>query len=180
MDVLVIVGTAREGRKTIHIAGLAKEKLEKQGHDVTFFDLKEKDIPPLGNRPYADNERPVPEDIQDLSQNVKETDIILITTPEYNHSIPGILKTTLDYLYPEYEGKPFCYITSSGTGFGGVRGLSHLHDITLALNAHPGPNLPISRVHEKFDETGNLIDKDMEDKMGRFAGKMEKHAEKFR
>lgn len=180
MNVLIIVGTAREGRKTIHSARMAEEKFEEQGHDVTFFDLKEKDFPPLGNRTYVDSEEPVPEDAQDLGENVEETDLIVIVTPEYNHSVPGILKTALDYVYPQYEDKPFCYITDSATGFGGIRALSHLHDITLALNAHPGPNLPISNIREKFDDKGEILDEELEEKFEDFVGRAENYVGKFR
>lgn len=179
MEVLIIVGTAREGRKTIQTARLAEETFEQEGYDVVFFDLKKKEVPPLGNRTYVDSEKPVPEDMKDLGNKVESADLVLIVTPEYNHSIPGILKTALDHLYPEYEGKPFCYITDSAGGFGGVRGLSHLHDITLALRAHPGPNLPVSRVGEKFDENGDLKDEELGARMKDFVGKAENHAEKF-
>jgi len=168
MNVLIIAGTAREGRWTIHSARLVKRKFKEKGHEVVFFDLKEKDLPPLGNRTYRDDEEPVPENAQELSNRVEETDVVLIVTPEYNHSIPGVLKNALDYLYPEYDGKPFCYITNSAGGFGGVRGLSHLHDITLALSAHPGPNLPISNIRSKFDQEGNLEEDELEARMENF------------
>jgi len=50
MEFLILVGTAREGRKTIRSARAVEDKFEQSGHEVEFFDLKNKDIPPLGNR----------------------------------------------------------------------------------------------------------------------------------
>lgn len=180
MRTLMIVGTVREGRKTIHTAHLAREIFEDRGHEVVFYDLKQKDMPYLGNRTYIDAEEPVPEDIQELSREVEAADTLIIVTPEYNHSVPGVLKNALDYLYPEYDGKPFCYITDSGGGFGGIRALSHLHDITLALGGLPGPNLAVSHVRQKFDENGNVTDEDFVERMKGFAEDVEDYVARFR
>nr|WP_306059100.1 NADPH-dependent FMN reductase [Natronococcus sp. AD5] len=101
-------------------------------------------------------------------------------TPEYNHSIPGALKNLLDYLYPEYKDKPFSYGTVSGGGFRGVRALSHLHDITLELSAHPGPDLPISNVTDVFEEDGTLIDDTYDDRFEEFVVQVIEHAKQFK
>lgn len=179
MDFLILVGTTRDGRKTIRSARAVRQKFEDKGHKVEFFDLKEKDIPYLGNRSYRDNEQPTPEDIQDLSNKVKETDCLVIVTPEYNHSIPGVLKNTLDFLYPEYENLPFVYVTDSAGGFGGVRAVSHLQDITLALGGFPGPSLQIANVGEVIGEEGEIIDESYHDRLEKFVKKSEKHVEKI-
>lgn len=168
MKFLIIVGTAREGRNSIHPARKAEEEFKDQGHEVSFFDLKEKEIPPLGNRTYRDDEEPVPEDIQEFSQEVEGADGVLIVVPEYNHSIPGILKTTLDYLYPEYDEKPFSFITVSGGGFGGVRGLQHLHDIILEVGGFVGPNMPVSNAGSVFSDDGELLDESYEERFENF------------
>lgn len=179
MDFLILVGTAREGRKTIRPARAVRQKFEDAGHDVEFFDLKDRDIPPLGNRTYKESEEPVPEDIQELSQKVEETDCLVIVTPEYNHSIPGVLKNALDYMYPEYDDLPFAYVTDSAGGFGGVRAISHLHDITLELGGLPGPSLPVSNVGEVMGEEGEIIDDSYHDKIETFVENTEEHVEKF-
>ncbi|MFB6114652.1 MAG: NAD(P)H-dependent oxidoreductase, partial [Candidatus Nanohalobium sp.] len=86
MKVLNIIGTAREGRNSVHAAKHVDEAFESEGHETEIFDLKEKDFPPIGNRTYIESEEPVPEDAQELSEKVQEADMIVITTPEYNHS----------------------------------------------------------------------------------------------
>jgi NAD(P)H-dependent FMN reductase len=168
MKFLIIVGTARKGRNSIHPARKAEEKFKSQGHETSFFDLKEKEIPPVGNRTYREDEEPVPEDIQEFSREVEDADGIVIVFPEYNHSIPGILKTTLDYLYTEYDEKPFSFIPVSGGGFGGVRGLQHLHDVVLELNGFVGPDLPVSNVGSVFSKEGELQDQEYEGKFEKF------------
>lgn len=153
MKYLVIVGTVREGRNTIRVAERVDNRIKEKSHDTTFYDLKDKEIPFLGKRTYKEDEEPVPEDIEELSGAVEEADCIVIVSPEYNHSIPGVLKNALDYLYPEYDDKLFSYVTVSAGGFGGVRALGHLHDITHALGGRIGPDLPVSNVNETLSDT---------------------------
>lgn len=178
MRFLIIVGTAREGRETIKAANTAVEKFGEQDHEPVLYDLKQKDIPDLGNRRYDDSEQPVPDDIEELGQEVEDADCLVIITPEYNHSIPGVLKNALDYLYPEYEDKPFVYVTDSAGGFGGVRALSHLHDITLAFGAFPGPSLQISNIGSKY-QGGELADEELSNRFDDFVTKTEKHVKKI-
>jgi NAD(P)H-dependent FMN reductase len=178
MKFLIIVGTTREGRKTINAAKTAVSKFSEEGHETVLYDLKEKDIPYLGNRRYVDSEKPVPEDIEELGQEVETADCVVIITPEYNHSIPGVLKNALDYLYPEYEDKPFAYVTDSAGGFGGVRALSHLHDITLALGAFPGPNIQVSNIGSKYEE-GELVDEELSERFDDFVSKTEEYVNKI-
>lgn len=149
MKQLILVGTVREGRATGKVAEAVREEFSEK-HEVKVFDLKEREIPPMEAR-LQQNENP-PEDVVEFSEMVEWCDILTIVTPEYNHSFPGPLKNCLDYLYPEYTGKAFSYITVSAGGFGGVRSQSHLHDVTIALGGRPGPNLPVSNVKNNFGE----------------------------
>ncbi len=177
MKFLNIVGTAREGRKSVRAAKKVDELLQEKGEETFFYDLKEKEIPPVGNRTYTD-EGPVPEDIQDLREKVLEADCIILTVPEYNHSIPGILKTTIDYMYPEYDEKPFAYVTVSGGGFGGVRALSHLHDITLEIGGQPGPSIQISNISKTLNEDAEITDEAYRDRFNNFIEKVQEFTEK--
>lgn len=174
MKFLIIVGTAREGRNTIDVANHVDREFKAQDHETFFYDLKQKNIPALGNRTYRDGEEPVPEDVKQLSSYVKKADAVVIVSPEYNHSVPGVLKNALDYLYPEYDKKPFSYVTVSAGGFGGVRALGHLHDITHGLGGVIGPDLPVSNVNSVFDESGELEDESYAE---RFEGFVEEAAE---
>lgn len=178
MHLLLLIGSTRDGRKTVHAAEFLQEKLQESGHEPEIFDLKEKEIPFLNNRTYADKGE-APENAQLLSEKVKETDCLIILTPEYNHSIPGVLKNALDHLYPEYEDKPFAYVTTSAGGFGGVRGLQHLHDITLELGGFPGPNLPVSNIRNVFSEEGRLQDESYHSRVESYIEDIEEHVNKI-
>ncbi|MFB6291964.1 MAG: NADPH-dependent FMN reductase, partial [Candidatus Nanohaloarchaea archaeon] len=166
-----------EGRKSIHAARKAKQFFEENGDEAEVFDPAEKDIPMLQERRYK-VENPHP-DVEEFGQKVEEADGIVLVAPEYNHTYPGALKNLLDHLYPEYEDKPFSYITVSGGGFGGVRCLEQLKLLTVTLNGHPGPELPVSRVGSVFDEEGELVDKDYEERFKDFVRDVSEHAEKF-
>lgn len=148
MKQLILVGTTRKGSYTGYVANAVEEEFSIE-HDVKVFDLKERKVPPMEER-LSHSENP-PQDIVEFAEMVKWCDLLTIVTPEYNHSIPGPLKNCLDYLYPEYGDKAFSYVTVSAGGFGGVRCQSHLHDITLALGGHAGPNMPVSNVRDHFN-----------------------------
>lgn len=170
MRVLLIVGTAREGRSTVKVADAVKSILE-ESHFLAFYDLKEKDIPPLGNRTYKEDEEPVPEDVEELGREVESADTVLIVSPEYNHGIPGVLKNALDYLYPEYRDKLFSYVTVSAGNFGGVRLLEKLHSFTVAVDGVIGPSLNVSNVYNHFDEEG--VDGEYEERIRSFVDGLE-------
>lgn len=177
LTILVIVGTVRTGRNSIHPARHVTDLFQETGHDSELFDMVDYDIPYLDTVRYQPGD-PHP-DIETFGQKVEAADALVIVTPEYNRSIPGALKNLLDHLFPEYEGKPFSYVTVSAGGFGGVSALSHLHDITLEFDAHPGPELPVSNVADVFDEDGTLIDTTYEDKFVDFVQQTVEHAAQF-
>lgn len=177
MKFLVVEGTVRDGRTSIHAARHVTELLRTTGHDVDLFDPAERDIPPLQTRRYTDPGEP-PEDVEVFGQLVEESDGIILVSPEYNHSYPGVLKNLLDYLYPEYEDKPFAYISVSAGGFGGVRLLEQLRLLTVTLHGHPGPALPVSRAREVFED-GELVDEEYTERFQDFVEKVVAHTERF-
>lgn len=177
MEFLLIPGTVRDGRRSIHAVHELEDRLTDRGHTVTVFDIAEHDVPFLQERRHkTDNPHPA---VERFGQLVEAADGIVLVTPEYNHSIPGALKNLIDHLYPEYAGKPFGYVTVSGGPWGGVRLQPHLNEITLTLKAHPGPSLPIRHVRDVFDADGNLVDEDYADRFDDFIEKLTAHTERF-
>lgn len=157
MNFLVIEGTVRKGRRSIHVARTVNQMINERGHDSRLFDMDDYEVPLLRTRRYEETEDH-PAAIEKFGKIVENSEGVIIVTPEYNHTIPGALKNLLDHLYPEYRDKPFSYVTVSDGGFGGVRALDDLKSLTLTLNAHPGPGLPVSYVQEVFSDDGELID----------------------
>ncbi len=179
MQFLVVIGTVRNERKSIHAARYVTRLLTDQGQDADLFDMEDRDIPLMETRRYKDPGEP-PEDVEQFGQLVENADGIILVTPEYNHSYPGALKNLIDYLYPEYEGKPFSFVTVSGGPWGGVRTQKDLNALVLTLQAHPGPSLAVKHVGDVFDtESGELIDDDYRPRFDDFVADAVAHTERF-
>ena len=111
-----------------------------------------------------DDEKPIPLPVQDFRQSVEAADAVIIATPEYNHSIPGVLKNVLDWgsRSPNvFDAKPLA-IMGAGGQFGTTRAQYHLRQVAAALNMFPVnvPQVLVYRSWEKFDQDGNLVDEE--------------------
>ena len=103
-----------------------------------------------------------------------EADGYVPITPEYNHSVSSALKNTLDYFLEEYFFKPSAIVSYSVGSFGGVVSGNHLRQIMAELGASAIPSqFPISKVHEVFDNNGNLLDENYERRFLRFVEEFE-------
>jgi len=158
MRILGFAGSLRKGsynRLTLEAATrLAPENVE-----IEVFDLE--GIPPF-NQDLED--RP-PDKVKEFKRKIREADAILIVTPEYNYSIPGVLKNAIDWASRPYgdnafDGKPVAVMGASIGTIGTARAQYHLRQSFVFLNMHPVnlPEVMISSAHEKFDENGNLKD----------------------
>jgi chromate reductase len=105
-----------------------------------------------------------PEQVEKLCDAIKNADAFIIVTPEYNYSIPGVLKNVIDFL-SKHPSKPFDkkavgIISASPSLLGGIRAQYHLRQILVAVNAMAmnTPEVVITAVNTKFDEDGNLTD----------------------
>ena len=112
-----------------------------------------------------DTEKNMPEKVKDFKSKIREADAILISTPEYNYSVPGVLKNAIDSATRPYGDNPFnekpVAIMSASVGMlGGARAQYHLRQIFVYLNMYP-INLPeviVPFAENKFDTNGNLVD----------------------
>lgn len=108
--------------------------------------------------------------MQALLDNIADADGILIATPEYNYSVPGVLKNAIDWASrPAFNsvmrGKPTGVISASMSHTGGVRAQVHLRDIILATltPVYLAPDFALASAHTAFDEQGRLADKKTRD-----------------
>ncbi len=98
-----------------------------------------------------------------LKDAVRAADAILIVTPEYNYSVPGVLKNAIDWASRPYgqsawEGKPVAVMGAAGGPLGSARAQYHLRQTFVFLKMYPvnRPEVMISSAQEKFDQQGNL------------------------
>lgn len=126
---------------------------------LEVFDLN--GIPPFNQ----DLETDMPAKVTEFKSKIREADAILIATPEYNYSVPGVLKNAIDFASRPYGDNPFddkpVAIMSASIGMlGGARAQYHLRQMFVFLNMHPvnGPEVIVTLAQDKFDTNGKLID----------------------
>jgi len=106
-----------------------------------------------------------PEAAQSFINSINQADAILFAVPEYNHSIPGVLKNAIDWASrPGFSSpllsKPCGILTASKTPVGGARGQAHMKAIlssTLSL-VFPSVEYLLPNAHEKYNAEGELVD----------------------
>lgn len=106
----------------------------------------------------------IPPAVAAFKEKIASADALLIATPEYNFSVPPVLKNALDWASrgndSPLNGKPLAIISASPGMFGGARAQYHLRQVCVSVNLLPlnKPEVFIMSAHTKFDEQGNLID----------------------
>lgn len=103
--------------------------------------------------------------VVELKASIAEADLVVISTPEYNHSTSGALKNAIDWVSRPRKGNPFEWkpvaIMSASTGMlGGIRAQEHLRQILASLGALvvTYPEVVVGSAESKFDEEGRLRD----------------------
>lgn len=119
----------------------------------------------------------IPEAVTALKQKIIASDGVIIATPEYNGSIPGVLKNAVDWLsrppadIPKiFQGRAFAVVGATPSGFGTMLAQNAWLTVLrhLGVQYWSGEKLLLSRVHEAFDDQGNLTDQRYKDELGKF------------
>lgn len=161
MDEVRIMGFSGSLRKGSYNTALLRAAvgLVPANAKLEVFDLA--GIPPFNQ----DEEGFPPERVKEFKAKVRAADAILIASPEYNYSIPGVLKNAIDWASRPYgdnafEGKPVAVISASIGMLGGARAQYHLRQAFVFLNMHPvnRPEVMMPFAASKVDADGNLND----------------------
>ena len=158
INILGFSGSLRKGsynRMLLHAA------MELAPKDITIEAFNLDEIP-LFN---ADLETLMPNRVKEFKSKIKVANAILMVTPEYNYSVPGVLKNAIDWgSRPQgdnsWEGKPVAIMSASTGLLGGARAQYHLRQTLVCLDMHPvnKPEVMINFAAQKFDDKGNLTD----------------------
>lgn len=160
---LVICAVAGSLRRDSYNRALlrAVQELAPDSLDIRVFERLQ-DIPLYNADVEAEGD---PEAVQALKNAIREADALLIATPEYNHSVPGVLKNAIDWASrPPRDsvlaGKPAGIIGASPGMTGTARAQSALRQsfVFTQTPAMLQPEFLLGRAREKFDETGRLTD----------------------
>ncbi len=158
IKVLGISGSLRRG--SFNTAALREAtRLAPAGMVIELADISE--IPLYNEDIYAQG---FPPSVDRLREQIRAADALLIATPEYNYSVSGVLKNTIDWVSrpPEqpFAGKPVALMGASAGRFGTARAQYHLRQSMVFLDMRPlnRPELMIASAQKLFDEQGNLTD----------------------
>lgn len=160
LGILGFVGSLRKGSFNKALMRAAVE-LAPENVEIEVFDLE--GIPVFNQ----DLENQPPQIVKDFKAKIKVADALLIATPEYNYSIPGVLKNAIDwasrpYVDKVFNGKPVALMSASIGRLGGARAQYHLRQTFVFLDMHPlnSPEVMLPFAKENVDENGNLTNKD--------------------
>ena len=158
MNVLGLSGSLRKGSYNT-MALRAAQKLAPAGMQLEIADIA--DIPLYNDDVRAAGE---PAEVSGLKAQIRAADAVLLVTPEYNFSIPGVLKNTLDWLSrppePPFAGKPVAIMGASPGPVGTARVQYDLRKVLVFMNAFTvnKPEVFISFAQNKFNAEGELTD----------------------
>jgi chromate reductase len=155
--ILVIVGSLRKGSYTLKIANaLAKSapaslKLDVLTlHGISFYDQDLDGTPPA--------------DWLAFREKIQKSDGVLFVTPEYNRSIPGVLKNAIDIASrppgkSSFLGKPIGLVGNAPGQLGGIAAVKHLQNILPGISGPilGQPEIYLNGVGDAFDDQGHLI-----------------------
>ena len=156
-----ILGIAGSLRKASYNAGVLRAAQQLTPPEVTFntFDLSPI---PVYNQ---DLDATPPAAVTQFKAAIRAADAIVIATPEYNYSVPGILKNAIDWASRPYGdsawlNKPIALMGASVGTFGTARAQYHLRQSFIFLDAYVlnQPEVMISNASQRFDKDGNLTD----------------------
>ena len=158
MNVLGISGSLRKGSHNT-MALRAAQKLAPAGMNIEIADIAA--IPMFNDDVRAAGEPPA---VTELKARVRAADAILIVSPEYNFSVPGVLKNMLDWMSrppePACIGKTVAIMGASGGPLGTARAQYHLRQVLLYMDTFvvAKPEVFIGNAQAKFNAQGELTD----------------------
>jgi chromate reductase len=168
MKSVKILGIAGSLRKASYNKSLLHEALVllPENVELEIFDIEGI---PLFNQDLVNSP---PDCIKELKTKVGYADAIIFATPEYNFSIPGVLKNVVDWVSRangenSWQGKPVAIMSASTGLIGGERAQLHLRQCFVYLDMHAvnRPEVIVAQAAQKIDNNGNLTDEHTKEKI---------------
>jgi chromate reductase len=165
ISILGFAGSLRKGSYNKAILRAAQDLIPR-GSQLEIFDLAGI---PIFNQ---DLEGEPPEKVKEFKKKIRAADAILIATPEYNYSIPGVLKNAIDWASRPHgdnvlEGKPVAIMGASIGMLGTARAQYHLRQTFVFLNMYPvnKPEVMVPFAQNSINEQGQVTDQKTKDKI---------------
>lgn len=165
LKILVIPGSLRSGSLNAKLAAVAAHELVQTGAEVTRISLADFPLPIYDGDLQAKSG--VPKNAVNLKRMIGAHHGVLVVTPEYNSSVPALVKNTIDWVSrvqdphesrgEVFRGRVFAIAAASGNRLGGVRALAALRLILTACHATVIPNqLALSFADQAYDDLDHL------------------------
>jgi len=165
LKILVIPGSLRSGSHNAKLAVVAAAEFARAGADVTRISLADYPLPIYDGDLQAKSG--VPKNAVNLKRMMGSHDGVLIVTPEYNSSVPPLVKNTIDWITrvqdphesrgQVFRERPFAIAAASESRLGGTRALAALRLILSACHATVVPNqLALSFADQDYDDMDRL------------------------
>jgi len=180
MKILLFAGSLRRDSLNKKFAREAQRLLKARvGIETEFVDLQPLAIPVYDGD--VEESGGIPAGVKELSAKILAADALVISTPEYNGSIPGLFKNVIDWLSRikpgTLTGKQILLLAASPGALGGTRSLWHSRQPLEVLGNFVFPEmmgLPLA--HQAFDESGVLKDAKTAERLNDLLGKFLAHA----
>jgi len=165
VKILIIPGSLRTGSHNARLAALAASEFAQAGVDVTRLSLADFPLPIYDGD--LQMKSGVPKNAVNLKRMMASHHGVLLVTPEYNSSVPPLLKNAIDWVtrvqdahesrYQVFRERPFAIAAASEGRLGGTRALAALRLILSACHAAVIPNqLALSFADQAYDDTDRL------------------------
>jgi NAD(P)H-dependent FMN reductase len=175
LNVLIFGASLRQGSLNNRLADLTAQAVKRRGATVDRATMTEFDCPSYDGD--VDAEGTLPEPALEFCRRLKAADALMIASPEYNASMPGVLKNVIDWasrVRPQpFNGKQCFLLSASPSMVGGNRGLWSLRIPLEHLGARVYPDMfSLAQAHEAFGTDGrlanDLLQKRFDDNIGCF------------
>ena len=165
LKILVIPGSLRTGSLNVRLAAAASYQFAQAGADVTRISLADFPLPIYDGD--LQTKSGMPKNAVNLKRMIGAHHGVLVVTPEYNSSVPPLVKNTIDWVTrvqdgqesrgQVFRGRAFAIAAASESRFGGTRSLAALRLILTACHAIVIPNqLALSFASEAYDDMDRL------------------------
>lgn len=183
--ILVFAGSVRTGAYSGKVADVAQTELARQAAEVTRISLADYPLPLMDQDLEA--EKGIPENAYKLGRLIASHDAVLICTPEYNGSMPPLLKNAIDWVsrirrdggkpITIYPGKVVGICSSSDGHFAGIRSANHLRSVLSHIQMEViAPQVSVPNAADAFDADGEFKEERLRKGMGRLCATLITHA----
>ncbi len=183
LNIPVVLGSVRTGRKSYFPAQFLVEKIQSLGHTSELVDFKTLPLPFFNSElmPVALKGKYPDANVQKWSEVALKADALVLVLSEYNHSFSAVIKNALDWLYKEFEKKPFGLVGVSEGMFGGVRAIEHMRPVIENFGAMALREVvTFGKIESVFDAQGQLLDPGYQKRADNFLASVVLHAEAFK